>query len=128
MKDKIKEIDTQIEIYYSAKNKIDDLRQQIAEEKCPLKVGDIIQYKKKNKIHKGIVNKIIFKVKKMEFLGPIKENEVGWGACGARILKSTGKPGGISFGINEFEYFFKDDIWQEEDLTFDEKIDRLLRG
>ncbi|CQH35479.1 hypothetical protein AB8899_18150 [Yersinia enterocolitica] len=128
MKDKIKEIDDQIESYYSAKSKVDNIRQQIAEERCPLKLGDVIQYKKNNKRYNGVVNEVIFVVKQMEFLGPIKGNEVGWGVCGTRILKSTGKPGDISFGVNEFEHFLKDDIWQGENLNFEERVDRFLNN
>jgi hypothetical protein len=128
MKNKLKEIDNQIDSYYSAKNKIDDIRQQIAEDKCPLKLGEIIQYKRNNKTYKGVVSEIIVVVKQMEFLGPIKGNEVGWGVSGKRILKSTGKPGDFSFGINEFENFIKDDVWQEEILTFNERVDQFLKN
>lgn len=127
MEDKIKEIDNQIDNFYSAKNKVENTRQQIAEERCPLKLGDEIQYKKNDKTYKGVVNEIIFVVKEMEFMGPIKGNEVGWGVCGTRILKSTGKPGNISFGINEFEHTLKDDIWEGEKLTFEESFERILK-
>lgn len=122
----MKEIENQIELYYLAKNKIESIRQQIAEEKCPLKIGDIIKYKKKDKIYSGKVDKIFFVVKKMEFLGPLKSNEVGWGVNVNRILKTTGKLSGISHGVNQFQHFIKDGIWQEEDLTYDERFERLL--
>ncbi len=126
MKDKIKEIENQIEFYYSAKNEIESIRQQIAEEKCPLKIGDIIEYEKNGKIYKGKVDKIIFVVKKIEYLGPLKNNEVGWGVNVNRILKTTGKLSSISFCVNEFHHFLKDDIWREEDLTGVGILNRLL--
>ena len=126
MKDKIAEIDNHIKNYYFSQKKISEIRQNIAEQRCPLNLGDTISYIKNNKSYQGIVENIVPIVKNPEYTGPIEGNEVGWGICGARVLKSTQKPGKISFGINEFTHFIKDEMWQEEELTDEERLNRFL--
>ncbi|EMF7564394.1 hypothetical protein V4F78_003878 [Serratia marcescens] len=130
MKNKIKEMDIQIDAYHSARIKVDELRKDIALQKCPLKKGDTITYTKNQKKYSGIIEEVLFVVKEIEFLGPSKGNEVGWGVCGKKILKATGKPGNYNFGINEFSHFLKDGIWQEKEgsLSPQEKIERAVLG
>lgn len=100
--------------YNDAKEKIEELRLEIANSLCPLKVGERVKFSKGGKEYEGLVEHIHYAIDTMDGLFPKIGAETGWSASGRRVNKTTGEVGNVSFSVSSLDFELQSGIWVQK--------------
>lgn len=120
--EKKRRLDEAKSAYLNAKDEIETLRLSIAEELCPLNVGDRVDVIDNGKEYQGVVEGIHYGLTDEEMLDPVVGAATGWSVHGKRIKKTTNTVGKWGFGFSSFDAEFRDGKWVVTHKTLEERL------
>lgn len=85
--------------FIDAKNELEEIRNRIARNDCPLNIGERVTVVDGSSHYDGVVDHIGAILSPEEFVRPVIGMPVRWAASGRRIKKTTGQLGKWTFAI-----------------------------
>ena len=108
--------------YLQAKEDMEELREKIALEICPVKIGETLTIVDGSKEYRGVVEGIGSLRAREELLQPVVGAETGWAAWGHRIKKTTDEKSKWTFGINNFDWHYENKRWVKTPRTLEDTL------
>ncbi|MDQ0458271.1 hypothetical protein [Rhizobium paknamense] len=108
--DDLKQLDRARQAMLDAKAEIQRLREKIAKEKCPLRVGEHVTIVRDGTEFQGIVDSIHPAVDRRELLDPVVGAPAGWAVSGPKI-KKDGEQSKLTFGLSSLDAELNDGKW-----------------
>lgn len=112
MKTQAKELRSAIANFRTAKSQLEAVRNRIAQELCPIKIGEKVLYSSGGKIWEGVVDNIHYSSFFFTFDDPDIDEISGWSVEGLKIKKTTGKTGKQRFSFCSHESKLVAGIWE----------------
>ena len=96
--------------FLEAKKDLEEIRSRMANQDCPLEVGDRVSIVDGSRRYDGVVDHIGAALSYEELVEPVLGLPVSWSASGRRIKKGTGELGSWTFAIQS-DAEFRDGAW-----------------
>lgn len=105
--------------FLKAQADIRQLRDLIAADTCPLKLGDIIRVDDNGRHYEAVVEMIHGAPDKREIINPILGAGTFWVVNGHRLRKADRQLSRWSFGFREDDAIFRDGVWVVAERNLD---------